>query len=230
MFDFSALQINSGEYSTTTVIFTFLLAFFLSSVIAFTYEKTSRKVIRPDYFIQALVLIPIVAALVILAIGDSIAFGLGMIGALSIIRFRTTLRNPRNITFMFMSIAVGIACGVYGFIIAIMGTISFCIAAFILRLTPFSSKNNMVGMLQFQLPRESDKRKDVEAILKKKCTRWAMKKYRLFGGERRGHLLEYEYDLKLKNEMDGWELRQLIRTIEEIQAVRLFFEDAEENI
>jgi len=230
MFDFSALQINSDEYSTTTVLFTFLLAFFLSSVIAITYEKTSRQVARPDYFIQALVLISIVAALVILAIGDSIAFGLGMIGALSIIRFRTTLRNPRNITFMFMSIAVGISCGVYGFMIAIVGTTAFCLAAFILRLTPFSAKNNMVGMLRFRLPRESKKRTDVETILKKKCTRWAMKKYRLFGGDRRGHLLEYEYDLKLKNEMEGWELRESIRTIEEIEAVRLFFENVAEEI
>ena len=230
MFDFSALQLNSQEYSTTTVVFTFLLAFFLSSVIAFTYEKTSREVARPDYFIQALVLISIVAALVILAIGDSIAFGLGMIGALSIIRFRTTVRNPRNITFMFMSIAVGIACGVYGFMIAIVGTGAFCLAAFLLRMTPFSAKNNLVGNLRVRLPNGSPGKKAIEVLLRKKCSRWSLKKYRFFNSESRGHLTEYEYTFKLKEENKGLEFQQAIEAIEGVESPRMVFEDQEENI
>lgn len=230
MFDFSALQLNSEDPSANTVIFAFLLAFFLSSLIAFTYEKTSRQVARPDYFIQAMVLISIVAALVIMAIGDSLARGLGMIGALSIIRFRTTLRNPRNITFMFMAIATGIACGVYGFTIAIVGTISFCLGAFVLRFTPYSPKNNLIGTLTFNLPKDAEYLQDVENILKRHTDRFVMKNYRLFASEKRANLLAYEYELKLKKNQNGWVLGSQLKALEKIEGVRLRFMDTEAAI
>ena len=230
MFDFSALQVNTEDPSAHTVIFAFLLAFVLAALLAFTYEKTSRQVARPDYFLQAMVLISMVAALIIMAIGDSLARGLGMIGALSIIRFRTTLRNPRNITFIFMSIATGIASGVYGFTIAIVGTVIFCLGAFILRFTPYSTKNNLVGTLIFTVSKEADSLLMVEKILKKHCTRFVMKNYRLFASEKRAGNLRYEYEVKLKKDEDGWNLRDELRTIEDIQAVRLSFADTEANI
>ena len=91
--------------------------------------------------------------MVMQAIGDSLARGLGMLGALAIIRFRTTLKNPRNIVFMFAAIATGIACGISGFVIAFIGTISFCFVAVILRFTSFSQANNLIGKLTFQLPK-----------------------------------------------------------------------------
>lgn len=230
MFDFSALQLNTEDPSANTVIFAFLLAFFLSSIIAFTYEKTSRQVARPDYFIQGMVLISIVAALVIMAIGDSLARGLGMIGALSIIRFRTTLRNPRNITFMFMAIATGIACGVYGFTIAIIGTIGFCLGAFLLRFTPYSHKNNLTGTLTFNLPKEKEQLDALEAILKKHCERFVLKNYRIFASEKKANLLRYEYQVKLKKDQNGWTLGSELKGMESIQEVRLAFADTEESI
>ena len=59
------------------------------------------------------------------------------IGAVAIIRFRTLINDPRNIIFMFSGISIGIATGVYGYSIAISGTIIFCIIAFLLHYSPF---------------------------------------------------------------------------------------------
>ncbi len=115
MFDISSIQYNSENPTLIAITFTVLCALLLGVLISFTYEKTSRTVTRPDHFLQAMVLITVVAATIIQAIGDSVARGLGMLGALSIIRFRTTVRDPRNIVFIFASIAAGIACGVFGF-------------------------------------------------------------------------------------------------------------------
>ena len=109
MFDFSSLTNNLEGSSLTNVIVIALVSFVLSSLIALIYQKTSRELESPKYFIQALILISIPVATVMQAIGDSLARGLGMLGALAIIRFRTTLRNPRNMAFMFTSITVGIA-------------------------------------------------------------------------------------------------------------------------
>ncbi len=230
MFDFSSISTNTENPTVITILFTVLFAFLLSTLIAITYERTSQEVARPNQFIQSLVLISIVAATVIQAIGDSIGVGLGMLGALSIIRFRTTLRNPRNITFMFGSLAAGIACGVYGFMIALTGTLVFCLAAIILRWTPFSSKHNLVGNLTLIIPSESDDFKQINMILKKYCQSHVVKRYKIFRSEKKFHLLEYEYKIKLNEELQGWHLANELKTLPDIQSVRIDFTDANEEI
>ena len=130
MLDFLTLQTTSAHPTIVTIIYTALLAFVLSTLIAITYEKTYRGLSYSRNFVQALILSSIVAATVMQAIGDSLARGLGIIGALAIIRFRTVFKDPRDIIFMFASLAAGISCGVFGFTVGVIGTLAFCSAAF----------------------------------------------------------------------------------------------------
>ncbi len=230
MFDFSSISTNTENPTFLTILFTVMFSFLMSVLIAFTYEKTSRQVARPDNYIQALVLIAIVAATVMQAIGDSLARGLGMLGALSIIRFRTTLRNPRNIVFMFSSLAAGIACGVGGYVIAFVGTLGLCISAFLLRLTPFSKQQNLIGTLTLEVPNDSLALTHVKNILKKHCVKYSLQNYRLFNSEAKAHLLEYQYQLKLKDETKGVSLARELKVLEEVNNVRLRFRDTEDII
>lgn len=92
---------------------------------AITYQNTSNITIKSSNYIQSLILSSLVATTIMQAIGDNVAVGLGMLGALSIIQFRTNFRDPRDIIFMFAALGTGIACGVYGFYVAILGTILF---------------------------------------------------------------------------------------------------------
>jgi len=230
MVDFFSIQNNTENPTLLLIIYTVLFSFILSSLIAFTYEKTSREVSRPMYFIQALVLLAIVTATVMQAIGDSVARGLGMLGALAVIRFRTTLRNPRNIVFMFSSLAVGIACGVYGFIIAIVGTLGFCTTAFALRLTPFSRKNNLVATLRFQMPDDMEKLKEVKTIMKKHCYRFSLRRYKTFNSVEKENIVEYEYKLKMRKEEEGIKLAKILRQVPEIASVRFSIQDTFEEI
>ncbi|HHM21969.1 MAG TPA: DUF4956 domain-containing protein [Bacteroidetes bacterium] len=230
MFDFSSISTNTENPTFLGILFTVLFSFLMSVIIAFTYEKTSRQVARPDNYIQALVLIAIVAATIMQAIGDSLARGLGMLGALSIIRFRTTLRNARNIVFMFGSLAAGIACGVGGYIIALVGTVGLCTTAFLLRLTPFSKQQNLVGTLLLEIPNGPSAKERVQKVLQKHCSSYALKTYRVFNSEAKAHLLQYRYQLKLKNEMNGWILATELKAMPEVQRVRLQFRDMEDII
>jgi len=230
MVDFFSIQNNTENPTLLLIIYTVLFSFLLSSLIAFTYEKTSRDVSKPMYFIQALVLLSIVTATVMQAIGDSVARGLGMLGALAVIRFRTTLKNPRNIVFMFASLTSGIACGVYGFVIAIVGTIGFCLTAFALRLTPFSRKNNMVATLKFRMPDDMPKLKEVQTIMKKHCYRFTLKRYKTFSGSEKENLVEYEFKLKMKKEEEGIQLAKVLRQVPEVASIQLEIEDAVEEI
>ena len=103
------------------VIFTFLLAFLCSTLIALVYWMTSPTTLRTGNYIQSLILSSIIATMILQSIGDSVASGLGILGALTIINFRTSFRDPRDIIFMFAALGTGIACGSYVFPIAIMG-------------------------------------------------------------------------------------------------------------
>ena len=214
MFDLSSLQYNSENPTLLAITFTVVLSFILGGILAFTYDKTHRGITKPIHFLQTLVLIAIVAATIMQAIGDSVARGLGMLGALSIIRFRTTLRNPRNIGFMFASLAAGIACGVLGFTIAIVGTLTFCAIAFLLRFTPFSQESNIVGTLRIQTAIRADHKNKIESVLKKYCTDKVFSDYKIFNSNLdKLHLQEHTYKIRLRKLEDAAEMKEAINLL-----------------
>src|SRR5574344_2193301 len=89
MLDLLAVQSSTAHPTVITMVYTLLLAFVLSSLIGYTYEKTFLGLSYSRNFVQALVLSSVVAATVMQAIGDNVGRGLGMLGALSIVRFRS---------------------------------------------------------------------------------------------------------------------------------------------
>ena len=231
MFDISALQYNSENPTIMSVLLTVLFSFLLSSLLAFTYDKTSRGVYKPLHYLQTLILISIVAATVMQAIGDSLARGLGMLGALAIIRFRTTLRDPRNMAFMFGSLAVGISCGVGGFEIAMVGTIGFCIVAFLLRFSPYSSPNNLVGNLRFELVHESIERREAQKIINKFCSSKVLISQKVAAVDgKKGTRSEYIYRVRLKDIDSGLEFVQALEEMEALKKVNLDIKDTPDNV
>lgn len=131
----------------------------------------------------AMALISIVAATVMQAVGDSLARGLGMLGALAIIRFRTNLDNPVSITYMFATLAVGISCGVFGFTIAFAGTITFCIAALLLHYSPFWGTNNFRGSLKVSFGLHDEGDRELESLMKMYCKSYKIDQVRIESNE-----------------------------------------------
>jgi len=223
--DFLSSLSNQGNPSFILIAFSVLLAFVLSSLIVLTYENASRDVVPPDHFIQSMILMAIVTTTIMQSIGESMARGFGIFGALAILRFRTNISNPRNVAFIFASMAVGIACGVNSFMNAIIGTIAFCLIAFFLRFTPFSRKNNLLGQLRFDVNANANDIEQVQSIFKKLCRSFVLKRYRISSVETKGDIIEYAYELRLQNEMQGMELLKSLRQINHIENIRLNFND-----
>ncbi len=237
MFDFSNLNNNLEGASLANVIIIALVSFVLSSLIALTYQRTSREIESPKYFIQSLILISIPVATVMQAIGDSLARGLGMLGALAIIRFRTTLRNPRNMVFMFTSIAVGIAAGVYGIAIALIGTIAFCLVVFLIYYSPISKTNHVVGNLQFEIPNvileTENTREKIEALLEENCARYSLTKYSVNGkgnNEKGIKRISFAFKIKVIHEKRARDLVNEFSNMEGVYNVRINFRDIDEKI
>ena len=209
MLDISSIQYNAENPTLVTVVYTMLCAVSLGIVIAFTYVNTTHAESRHNHFVQALILVTVVAAMVIQAIGDSVARGLGMLGALSIIRFRTTVRNPRNIVFIFGAIGVGISCGVFGFVIAFVGTLALCVTAFILKYFSINPSEALKGSVDVEVEAGSDiSRKEIEKRLSKHTSSYKITRHKYFAEGRKANASAYRYTFTLKASSKLSELSQ----------------------
>lgn len=244
MFEFLLTHNNTDNPTAITILITVLSSFFLSSLIALTYEFTTKSINRPVHFMQSMALISIVAATVMQAIGDSLARGLGMLGALAIIRFRTRLEDPRNMTFMFAALAAGISCGVFGFTIAFIGTIGFCLAAIVLRFSPLANRDELLGTLKVEIPRGSGLEQEIERVLKSFCSRIELDQIRFLNLRKTAktkdiagnvidetpleHLKELNYLIRVKQKKKIAELAAELEALPDMRDLRLRF--SKENI
>jgi uncharacterized membrane protein YhiD involved in acid resistance len=130
MQEFLDLLNNSQQLSEPAtpmnILFSLFCAFIFTVPIALTYMKTCRKKNYKQTFIQTLILIAITVASVMLVIGNNIARAFGLIGAVTIIRFRTKVKDPKDTTFLFFSIVVGMSCGLRLYGIGLITTVFIC--------------------------------------------------------------------------------------------------------
>ncbi|MCR5378820.1 MAG: DUF4956 domain-containing protein [Fibrobacter sp.] len=223
MLDLLAVQSSGANATVITLVYSLLLAFILSSIIGWTYEKTFLGLSYSRNFVQALVLSSMVACTVMQAIGDNVGRGLGMLGALSIVRFRTSFKDPRDIMFIFMSLGAGIGCGVFSWGAALGGTIAFCCVAFLLSRTGLGTKHFFDGMLRFALPNEPHVRGQVEDIMKGNLKTFILITMREVDG---GARLDVAYQIRLRATKPAAEILTMLSKVEGISDVQFMMQDA----
>lgn len=123
---------NSGQASSQNIIITFVMAFVLGMIIYISYKYSYVRVSYSQRFNTSLVLLTLIITMVMYVIGSNVALSLGMVGALSIVRFRTAVKDTRDAAYLFWVVAVGICCGVSDYRIAGIGTIYIVILILIL--------------------------------------------------------------------------------------------------
>ena len=136
----SFLEFQSAGLTIADVATSLLITFVISLLIFWLYKKSFRGVLYTHSFNVSLVMISLVTALVIMTISTNLILSLGMVGALSIVRFRTAVKDPLDIVFMFWAIAIGIANGAMQFELAIVG--SFFIAIVVVILSNIKLQNH----------------------------------------------------------------------------------------
>jgi hypothetical protein len=214
------------EYPTlVNVLYSLIWAFVLSSLIAITHKFTYTGPQYPRNFFQAIALGSIVAAMVMMAIGDSLARGLGAFGALAIIRFRTRIQDARNIIFIFAALSVGLSIGVFGYTISFVGTMIFCIGALILHYSPFSTKAGERGRVLIRLTSLGIVSR-IEELLPEHCSEFnEVQIIHRAEGE-----IEIEYAIEFKLDADKRTLTNAIAGIEGVTRTRVTVKDIlEEN-
>ena len=119
----SSFLSNINSFSTVDVLLALGLAFVIGLFIFLIYKKTYQGVMYSDSFGVSLIAMSMITSLVIIAVTSNVVLSLGLVGALSIVRFRTAIKEPMDIAFLFWAIAVGIVLGAGLLPLAIIGSV-----------------------------------------------------------------------------------------------------------
>ena len=119
-----------------SVVLSFMFAILLAFYLFFVYRIYTRKAFYDKEFNMSLPIITIIITAVIIAIQSSLVVSLGMVGALSIVRFRTAVKRPMDLSFVFWAVATGILCGTRLFAIAIIMNILLTVGLILMELLP----------------------------------------------------------------------------------------------
>jgi len=199
-----------------------LVAFLLCQLIAAVYIWTFRGLSYSRGFVLSVALTGVIAAMLMLAIGDNLARGLGMMGTMAIIRYRSTLRDVRDMTFIFASLAVGIAAGVQAFAIGIVGCVIFCLCILHLTFSPFGLRRQFDGLLRINTPSDPDSDQRLKTILKMHASNFVLVNLREVA---QGERMEQAYQLKLKEPAFRDHLIASLRAEKDINDVSLLMQD-----
>ena len=177
--------------SILDMVVTLALAFCIGAFIFWVYKKTSAGVMYSSSFGVTLIALTMITALVILAVTSNVVLSLGMVGALSIVRFRTAIKEPLEIAFLFWSIAVGIVLAAGLLPLAVFGSlvIGIILIAFVNRKAHF---NPYIVVLRCE---DKEAEKEATALIKKNVDKAVTKSKSVTKG-----LIELNIDVRLKND------------------------------
>ena len=215
---------NFINYSLTIgdVLTNLLVAFLCSLLISVFYRVTYRG---PGYsisFINSLVVLGMITSIVIMVIGNNLARAFGLVGAMSIIRFRTAVKETMDIVYIFFSLTIGMAAGVGVHVIAIVGTLFIGSIIFILSKTDALSMSGEKFLLQFTYSGHDIKgNESYLPVLKKYCRQINLLNIKsiLNNGS------EISYHVSLRNKKLNHEFIDELGKVEGVKQMNLYFDE-----
>ena len=221
---FKELQ-NISLFPTTTgfgIILNIIVAFICGYLISWIYRRTYRG---PGYsitFVNSIVLLSMITSIVIMIIGNNLARAFGLVGAMSIIRFRTAVKNPQDIIYLFFALAMGMAAGVGLYGIAFTGTFFIGLVIYVFSKSTLSNPKKEEYLLQFNFLSSEDKKPLYQAVLDKYCKKHNIINVKSISEE---NLLELSYYVKLKDKDKSQDFAKDLRKTPGVQYVNLFFDE-----
>ena len=216
------LSAQSGTLSTGEILMSFIAAIVIALVIFVSYQFSHAGTVYSAKFNVSLVMLTIVTTLVMSVIGNNVALSLGMVGALSIVRFRTAIKDPRDTAYIFWCIASGICCGIQDFKIAGIGSG----VIFLVLLVLGNVRSNDRYLL---IVRGSGKSDEIMKTINEYYEHKAQ--FRVDNSEKNRIELIYEISGKLREKClqkhEGRELKDVLFQIEGVEAVHLVCQNDE---
>jgi len=200
------------------VVINLVLAFALSLAIALVYKATHKGLSYSQSFVMTLVMSGIVTAAIMMVIGSNIAFAFGAFGAFSLIRFRTAIKDARDMGYMFLVLAVGMGVGTNNYTIAVVTTIIALLVMYILSRINFGAIRRFDFILSFSIDtrvNNDNTYKDVFAKYLKSSGILNIK------SREQGHVLSLSFSVKFISESDTAACIEALERLEGISDVQL---------
>lgn len=207
---FSGSDISTAKIATTMVV-TCILALYIFAV----YRIVTRKTFYSKSFHISIAIIAIITAGIVLALQSSLVISLGMVGALSIVRFRTALKEPFDLIFLFWSVSIGIICGAGIYEVALLMSLIVTVVLLGLELIPVAKASQILVVNAMDVKVEEK----LYDSLKKYSRSYKIKARNISGSN-----LDTIIEVKTKEER---ELVNEISQIEEVSCVSLLSHDGE---
>ena len=217
--NFTNINEISHIYHPSEIIVNLVISFILGIIISLVYKKTHKGLSYSQSFLVTNIFVCVIVCMVIMIIGNSLARAFALVGALSIIRFRTVVKDTKDTAYIFWSLAAGMACGTGSYFLALAGTIIISGIAFILFFTNFGSIIKSEFILQFRTVAGDNK---VTSEYNKIISNYA-KSSTLLHSEASGDskTIKISFDIVMKEDMQQNELISKISNISGLSEVVL---------
>ncbi|MBR1685661.1 MAG: DUF4956 domain-containing protein, partial [Clostridia bacterium] len=163
--DSSLSQYFSEQFAALTpakVVIALLMGLLVGCIVAFTYKKCYRGVLYSPNFSLTLIMLTLITTPVVMCIKSDISLSMGMVGALSIVRFRTAVKEPLDTAYMFWALTMGILLGAELYVVAMAVVLGIAVILFVLSFVKFNSPNNYLLVVHYDESAEFD----IENLLK----------------------------------------------------------------
>ncbi|MCB2199052.1 DUF4956 domain-containing protein [bacterium] len=225
-FPFS-LASTSQALTIEAVVINLLLAFTLSMLIVGVYRVTNRHKAINISFLMTMLILSMVVALVMMVIGNSIARAFSLVGALSIIRFRSVVKDNRDIAYIFFSLSAGMAAGIGLYSVAIFGVGTILAILLLLDFVKFGQSMHGLFLLRFQyFTSDTDEATFMPVFDEFLSTyrRISVKTVRM------GQFVEHSYLVRLRKDANEERLITRLSALEGMERVTLLAEDVETEV
>ncbi len=203
------------ELNLSSIILVLLVTVLLGCYIFAVYRIVAKNNFYQTEFAVSLAVLAVITAAIIMTIQSSVVISLGMVGALSIVRFRTAIKNPLDLVFLFWSISVGIICGAGLFTVGVVVSLVITVLIFALRLLPVGKRPKLLVINSS----DTDSEDAIVEILENEASMYKIKTRNLSANH-----MDYIIEVRTANEKD---MMKQLQSLKGMETVSLLSHDGE---
>lgn len=209
---------DAGVFDLPEVVIALLLTFCLSLVVAYVYRLTHQGLSYSVSFVHTMVIMAVTVSIIMLIIGSNIARAFSLVGALSIIRFRNAVKETRDVGFLFVAMAVGMAAGTKFYTAAVVFTLFVCPMIYLLHRFQIGAATTREVILKVQVAENVDYQQAFEPVFARFLDGQTLLSVETIRG---GTLLEVAYSVVFRKGIREAEFIEQLRAINGNQKVSL---------
>lgn len=190
---------SDASFTLQNLLLSLFVALAMGVLISVVYMKTHKTRMPTQSFALTLVILPAIITIIILLVGNSVARAFSLAGAFSIIRFRSAPGDPKDITYVLFSMAIGLSCGMGYILYGVMVAVILCAVMIILELCKFGHVKSTQKLLKITIPENLDYQNAFDGIMQKYTDSFRLTKVRTAD---LGSLYELQYTIVNKDSVN----------------------------